>query len=76
MSAEALAALAVALGAGWASGLNTYAAVLVLGSTRGPCVRSNWMERPDVELVQIKDGNGRGISTMDAGAATLTVERR
>ena len=32
MSAEALAALAVALGAGWASGLNAYAAVLVLGS--------------------------------------------
>jgi len=31
MSAEALAALAVALGAGWASGLNAYAAVLVLG---------------------------------------------
>ena len=28
MSAEALAALAVALGAGWASGLNVYAAVL------------------------------------------------
>ena len=33
MSAEALAALAVALGAGWASGLNVYAAVLVLGGT-------------------------------------------
>ena len=32
MSAEALAALAVALGAGWTSGLNAYAAVLVLGS--------------------------------------------
>lgn len=31
MSAETLAAIAVALGAGWASGLNTYAAVLVLG---------------------------------------------
>src|SRR5260370_42576806 len=31
MSAETLAALAVALGAGWASGLNAYAAVLVLG---------------------------------------------
>ena len=31
MSAEALAAIAVALGAGWASGLNAYAAVLVLG---------------------------------------------
>ena len=34
MSAEALAALAVALGAGWASGLNTYAAVLVLGAAQ------------------------------------------
>src|SRR5882672_1185181 len=32
LSAETLAALAVALGAGWASGLNTYAAVLVLGA--------------------------------------------
>ena len=32
MSAETLAAIAVALGAGWASGLNTYAAVLVLGA--------------------------------------------
>ncbi|MEA2801459.1 MAG: hypothetical protein QOE49_1554 [Rhodospirillaceae bacterium] len=32
MSAEALAALAVALGAGWASGLNAYAAVSILGS--------------------------------------------
>src|ERR1700682_2217251 len=32
MSAEALAALAVALGAGWASGLNAYAAVLVLAA--------------------------------------------
>lgn len=31
MSAETLAAIAVALGAGWASGLNAYAAVLVLG---------------------------------------------
>lgn len=31
MSAEALTAIAVALGAGWASGLNAYAAVLVLG---------------------------------------------
>ena len=31
MTTETLAALAVALGAGWASGLNTYAAVLVLG---------------------------------------------
>jgi hypothetical protein len=31
MGADNLAALAVALGAGWASGLNTYAAVLVLG---------------------------------------------
>ena len=32
MSTETLAAIAVALGAGWASGLNTYAAVLVLGA--------------------------------------------
>ena len=31
MSADTLAALAVARGAGWASGLNVYAAVLVLG---------------------------------------------
>jgi hypothetical protein len=31
MSADTLAALAVALGAGWGSGLNTYATVLVLG---------------------------------------------
>lgn len=31
MNAETLAAIAVALGAGWASGLNAYAAVLVLG---------------------------------------------
>ena len=34
MSAETLAALAVALGAGWASGLNTYAAMLVLGAAQ------------------------------------------
>ena len=34
MSAEVLAALAVALGAGWASGLNAYAAVLVLGGAQ------------------------------------------
>ncbi len=34
MSAEALAAIAVALGAGWASGYNVYAAVLVLGAAR------------------------------------------
>ena len=34
MSVETLAALAVALGAGWASGLNTYAAVLVLGAAQ------------------------------------------
>ena len=34
MSAETLAALAVALGAGWASGLNAYAAVLVLGAAQ------------------------------------------
>src|SRR5882724_11488652 len=34
MSADTLAALAVALGAGWASGLNTEAAVLVLGAAQ------------------------------------------
>jgi hypothetical protein len=34
MSAETLAALAIALGAGWASGLNAYAAVLVLGAAQ------------------------------------------
>jgi hypothetical protein len=34
VSAETLAALAVALGAGWASGLNTYATVLVLGGAQ------------------------------------------
>jgi hypothetical protein len=34
LSVETLAALAVALGAGWASGLNTYAAVLVLGTAQ------------------------------------------
>lgn len=34
MSTETLAALAVALGAGWASGLNAYAAVLVLGAAQ------------------------------------------
>ena len=34
MNAEALSAIAVALGAGWASGLNAYAAVLVLGSAQ------------------------------------------
>lgn len=34
MSAATLAALSVALGAGWASGLNTYAAVLVLGAAQ------------------------------------------
>lgn len=34
MSAETLAAIAVALGAGWASGLNTYAVVLVLGAAQ------------------------------------------
>ena len=34
MSTEVLAAIAVALGAGWASGLNTYAAVLVLGAAQ------------------------------------------
>lgn len=32
MSADVIAAIAVALGAGWASGLNAYAAVLVLGT--------------------------------------------
>ena len=34
MSTEVLAAIAVALGAGWASGLNAYAAVLVLGAAQ------------------------------------------
>jgi hypothetical protein len=34
MSADTLAALTVALGAGWASGLNTYATVLVLGGAQ------------------------------------------
>jgi hypothetical protein len=34
MSAETLAAIAVALGAGWASGLNAYAAVLMLGGAQ------------------------------------------
>ena len=34
MSTETLAAIAVALGAGWASGLNTYAAILVLGAAQ------------------------------------------
>jgi len=34
MSGDTLAALTVALGAGWASGLNTYAAVLVLGAAQ------------------------------------------
>ena len=34
MSAETLATVAVALGAGWASGLNAYAAVLVLGAAQ------------------------------------------
>lgn len=34
MSAETLAAIAIALGAGWASGLNAYAAVLVLGAAQ------------------------------------------
>ena len=34
MSADTLAALTVALSAGWASGLNTYAAVLVLGAAQ------------------------------------------
>jgi hypothetical protein len=34
VSTETLAAIAVALGAGWASGLNAYAAVLVLGGAQ------------------------------------------
>ena len=34
MSSDVLAAIAVALGAGWASGLNAYAAVLVLGGAQ------------------------------------------
>jgi len=34
MSYETLAAIAIALGAGWASGLNAYAAVLVLGGAQ------------------------------------------
>jgi len=34
MGGEALAAMAVALGAGWASGLNPYAAVLMLGGAQ------------------------------------------
>lgn len=34
MSTDVIAAIAVALGAGWASGLNTYAAVLVLGAAQ------------------------------------------
>jgi hypothetical protein len=34
MASGTLAALAIALGAGWASGLNTYAVVLVLGVTQ------------------------------------------
>ncbi|TAJ24198.1 MAG: DUF4126 domain-containing protein [Reyranella sp.] len=34
MSTETIAAIAVALGAGWASGLNAYAAVLVLGAAQ------------------------------------------
>lgn len=34
MTTETLAALAVALGAGWASGYNVYAAVLVLGAAQ------------------------------------------
>lgn len=34
MGAETLAAIAVALGAGWASGFNAYAAVLVLGGAQ------------------------------------------
>jgi hypothetical protein len=34
VNAETLAALTIALGAGWASGLNTYATVLVLGGAQ------------------------------------------
>jgi hypothetical protein len=34
MSGETIAAIAVALGASWASGLNTYAAVLILGGAQ------------------------------------------
>jgi hypothetical protein len=34
VNSEVLAAIAVALGAGWASGLNAYAAVLVLGAVQ------------------------------------------
>jgi hypothetical protein len=34
VNSEVLAAIAVALGAGWASGLNTYAAVLMLGAVQ------------------------------------------
>ena len=34
MSTDVLAAIAIALGAGWASGLNTYAAILVLGAAQ------------------------------------------
>ena len=34
MSTDVIAAIAIALGAGWASGLNTYAAVLVLGTAQ------------------------------------------
>ena len=34
MSTDVIAAIAVALGAGWASGLNAYAAVLVLGAAQ------------------------------------------
>ena len=34
MSGDTLAALAVALGASWASGLNPYAAVLVMGGAQ------------------------------------------
>lgn len=34
MSTDVIAAIAVALGAGWASGLNAYAAILVLGAAQ------------------------------------------
>ena len=39
MSTDVIAAIAVALGAGWASGLNAYAAVLVLGARVGVAKR-------------------------------------
>jgi hypothetical protein len=48
MASSTLAALALALGAGWASGLNTYAAVLVLGLAQ----RIGFVTRPhDLEVL-------------------------